>query len=321
MASVRSATPEDAEAITQVHLSDVEHLYRWDADGTRHEVDGSVLTDRERFLNGGPWLLPSSCRTHLEQVLTADQWPLVVVEGREVLGEMEVIHGPDPLWGETAHIDVMVVRQGHRGRGLGRLLVEEGRRRARTHGCRMYTVNPETRAIPFYERCGFRDVVRRQRELTVKLSEGSALPGLRTEVLPEIAVEAAATLPLRLGFFQTGYDEWIRARWVDPEFHFPSVAEEGRLPEAGAYYRFLRNFRVDRGVFLQAWVPGGQSLAPVLLACAHRALRLGYAVLDTTVPSADLASLAPVGGGVGEESILLGTPLEGAPRGSPPPDR
>ncbi len=58
----------------------------------------------------------------------------------------------------SALIDELVVARSQRGRGVGRLLIEEAARRARALGCEELEVSTEssnTEARAFYAKCGF----------------------------------------------------------------------------------------------------------------------------------------------------------------------
>jgi predicted GNAT family N-acyltransferase len=58
--------------------------------------------------------------------------------------------------GENAHIGRVAVLQEHRGRGLGRMLMLTLQEEAERRGYPGITVAAQLRAIPFYERLGYR---------------------------------------------------------------------------------------------------------------------------------------------------------------------
>lgn len=63
----------------------------------------------------------------------------------------------------TAEIKRMVVVDGHRGRGIGRLLLEDLERRARSLGCetvRLDTAARFTEAVALYRSSGYREIPR-----------------------------------------------------------------------------------------------------------------------------------------------------------------
>lgn len=310
---VRPATPGDAPQITRVHASDVEIWYRWKLDLTKVEAKREDLSPWERYMLGGWWLEEPLCRAHLEKFLQLGQWPLVAELDGRIIGEMEVIVGPDPGWGWTAHIDALVVERGFRHQGAGRALVEEGRRLALEAGCSSYTLCPEDTAVGFYRKCGLTDVWARQRDVRVPLGEGSALrpwdvrPGDLRSFTP------LEGLPLRLGRFQTSYDEWIKGPLVLAEYQDRLLREEGSVPELGGYYRLRPDPRSPTNVFLNAWGPPEVKISDLLGALSSRARLLGYQTLLTTIDLGDLPLTSSWELSLGPESIILGSSLRTRP--------
>jgi N-acetylglutamate synthase-like GNAT family acetyltransferase len=88
-------------------------------------------------------------------------WVLVALEGERMVGlasvhVMPVLERDDP----TARITAMVVDEPARGSGVGRLLLEQLEKQARSEGCaRIYLTTRYERegAAAFYRRMGFQD--------------------------------------------------------------------------------------------------------------------------------------------------------------------
>jgi GNAT superfamily N-acetyltransferase len=90
-----------------------------------------------------------------------DQIALVAEDGGVPVGWIHVARHPYLESDSTAEILGLVVGDGHRSRGVGRLLVEAGERWARGAGCAALRVRSRVtrdRAHAFYERQGFRRI-------------------------------------------------------------------------------------------------------------------------------------------------------------------
>lgn len=150
---VRAAGLDDVAGIHEVHRSDVSEWRR--LDGTRGEFERlSVL---ERYLNGGPWMSPESCAVYVNELILAATPPIIALRDGRVLGEMELLFGPDrDELGMAVCLSILYVHRAARGQGVGRALVGEAIRRGRALGCRsIETTDPEEGAIPFYRKEGF----------------------------------------------------------------------------------------------------------------------------------------------------------------------
>ncbi|MGA7477018.1 MAG: GNAT family N-acetyltransferase [Thermoplasmata archaeon] len=253
---------------------------------------------------------PETCLVHVRSVLSSGQWPLVALEGNQIIGELEMIVGPDPRWKKTAHIDVLTVHREFRRRGVGRALVGDGRRRAEEAGCDLITTNPEETAIEFYRKCGLGTVLARQQDLrlpvTIKGPEKVAEP---------VPARLASFAPLErldhvLGRFQTSYADWIKWEWPLPGLTGRIRREEGTIPSLNAYYRLYQNNRQEEVAELQAWAPDSSNLPELLRSCVYRAEHLGFDRIETTIDAGDLARVSGLGGTLGKETMILGDALE-----------
>lgn len=151
--TIRAAGLDDVAGIHEVHRSDVKQWRR--LDGSPGEF--ARLTVLERYLNGGPWMSPESCAAYVNELILAGTPPLIAVDDGRVLGEMELLYGPDrPDLGQTVCLSILYVHRDARGLGVGRALVGEAVRRGRSLGYRsIETTDPEPEAIPFYVKEGF----------------------------------------------------------------------------------------------------------------------------------------------------------------------
>jgi len=310
MTNVRLATEQDAVGISEVYRSDVDAWYRMLPDGSRVPARYEELDLFGRFLHGGPWMDPEGCSAHLRGVLASGQWPLVAIEGDRVVGEMEVVVGPDMRWGKTAHIDALNVHREFRRKGAGRALMMDARRRAEEAGCEIITTNPEEAAVGFYHKCGLVDVVARQQELRLpsETQEVEEVPGLVTGPIRSFA--PLEPLEHVLGRFQTSFADWVRWDWSVTGLTDHLRWEEGAMPSLGAYYRLGQSAMREKSVYLYAWAPDSARLPELLRACVHRANVLGYDTVETTVDGNDLPRVSGMGGSLGKETTRLGSFLK-----------
>ncbi|MDE1821517.1 MAG: GNAT family N-acetyltransferase [Euryarchaeota archaeon] len=308
MVSIRPATPEDAEAISEIHRLEVVEWRQVRPDGSLVPSRYEDLTDRERLSYGGAWMVPSALRAHLEALLAAGQWTFVAEEDGRLLGEIEVYVGPDPDMGRTAHIDMLEVRKDEQRKGVGRRLVEEVRQRAVAQGCESLTVTPERTAVEFYVKCDLREVVAREKDFELPLGERLGAGQVESQLTHLTSFAPLEHRPLLLGRFQSSFATWLKG-WKhlgDPTF---LRHEEGWWPSEGTYYRLTQFMRREATAVLQAWVPGPQHLRGVLDSASVRAKQLGYDRITTTVDTRFLGMLEGLEGTVGDESVLLGLKL------------
>jgi GNAT superfamily N-acetyltransferase len=313
MVTVRLATPDDATAIAQVFCSDVDKWFRWAPEGPGPQASYEELTQKDRWFNGGPWIDPGICRIHLEQALASGALPLVVQESGQILGEMEVIMGPDTVWGKVAHIDVLQVARGAQRKGMGRALVMAGLSRAIQSGCDLYTTNPAEAAVGFYAKCGMVNPIAGQREFTLPVDVSFSKDASKVVPGPIASFEPLRSMRLLFGRFQTSYAEWIKGQWSLAEMAgFPVLLEEGFVPDLSAYYRLAHWPPRTSSASLKGWVSDRTKLQELLITCAGRARDLGCDAIITTVGVNEAAHFENMYGTFGKESVLLGRSLKPA---------
>jgi len=310
--------PEDASEVSRVHVSTVDRWWRATPNGDRAPAQFEDLSAYERFLCEGPWMDPDPCGRHLQHVLESGQWALVAVDAAgQVLGEMEVILGPDPVWGRTAHIDVLAVARDAQRTGVGSALVQEARSRAVAAGCEMLTTNPETEAIGFYRSCGLAYVLARQTAIVVPTRDVERGTAAAVSTGPVHDFGAIAAWPLALGRVQTSYATWIKGSWPIHGFTDRRTHQEGTFVDRRVHYRIRRSPWGAETAFACAWVDRSVATLDALRLLVRRAHDLGFEDLETTVDVVDLQECGRAASHVGTESILLGEPLSDRAHPSP----
>ena len=100
----------------------------------------------------------SGVRARLDRLVAAGLAPLIADDGRVVgcltLSMMTVLHRPHPV----GRISMLVVAEGQRGRGIGRMLVTAAEDRFRREGCGLVEVTSNVAreaAHQFYSRLGY----------------------------------------------------------------------------------------------------------------------------------------------------------------------
>lgn len=103
---------------------------------------------------------PVSWYGTLRKMIASPEWSfLIAEEGGRKLGLLILLILPSLYHGGNyAAITELIVSEETQNKGVGRLLVEEAKRKARTQGCEEIDVSVEVqneKAIGFYEKLGF----------------------------------------------------------------------------------------------------------------------------------------------------------------------
>ena len=120
-------------------------------------ADDTLGSTREAMLDP----LPSSYASAFEDIERDPRNELLVAEDAgTVVGVLQVTYIPGLTYqgGERAQIEGVRVAASHRGRGVGREMIERAIERARTRGCRLVQLTTDKRrpdAHRFYESLGF----------------------------------------------------------------------------------------------------------------------------------------------------------------------
>jgi GNAT superfamily N-acetyltransferase len=142
--TIRSATPDDAEAIAAIHVTSWQHAYR------------GILPDD--YLAG---LSPDDRLPMWNDILTLPDAPTHVgvaeVEG-QVVGFYSIGRSDEGDPEDVQMLYTIYMHPGSAGKGTGRLLMDDAERHMRARGAalgilRVLTANAPT--LAFYERCGW----------------------------------------------------------------------------------------------------------------------------------------------------------------------
>jgi GNAT superfamily N-acetyltransferase len=130
---VRTATTSDFEAVDRVHTAAIRALA-----GTHYDVE--TIADWSGALD--PDLFSRAIATTVY---------LVALSSGEVVGfaQLDV---------EAGEVRMLYVEPGWAGKGVGRQLLDELERTAREHGVERLGLRASLNAVPFYARCGWREV-------------------------------------------------------------------------------------------------------------------------------------------------------------------
>jgi putative acetyltransferase len=145
--AVRPATRQDCEAICRVHVGAI-------------RAQGPSAYTAEQF---------ESWAGRLEPALYAG----VVDDGRVFVAvRRRTVRGFGQFNVRSGEVEAIYVDPAALGRGIGRRLLEEAHRRARSAGLVVVRVTASINAVGFYERCGYEAIG----EVTHQTSGGHHLP-------------------------------------------------------------------------------------------------------------------------------------------------
>ena len=273
--NIRIASLEDVRGITEVHCSDVDKWYKWKG-GKRAEASYEELSIEERFLHGGPWMSIETCAIHLNYVLNSRQYPIVAEVNGKIVGELELYVGDEGgKLGKTAFIDVIAVHRDFRGRGIGKALIEKAREIAIKRGCDTLAVWPEREVVPFYEKCGLKEVAYNVVHLSVNLSECPInsheyeirqFPKEYSTLMDMVFISPRTTL---------SFVAWLKSRWDFAIKVAKTRSNEGYIPELGLVFVLegVELMRSARSIF---WVEDLKSLSDSASWLCRKAKREGW---------------------------------------------
>ncbi|MFP4343122.1 MAG: GNAT family N-acetyltransferase [Anaerolineales bacterium] len=284
---IRTATLDDVAAVTGIHCSTVE---RWREPRTGRGVPYEALDLYGRWRNGGPWMSRETCAVHLNALLQEGHLPLVAEIAGEVVAEAEYYIDREPQPFAALHLSVLYVHANRQGRGLGRRLVDAGKREARARHLPALTTQPEDATGPFYARLGF-SLWRRAQELQLS-TRGSAPPPPARRW--ERDTGSPREIALRIGRYQCGEQGWI-ALW--PTLFLPGWSDLRRWVwevdlEGGRALLGLREQLTDpHQADAYAWLPPEAPLAPAVAALQSLGAAQGFSAIDLLLPNAALPEL------------------------------
>lgn len=130
----------------------------------------------EACFNGIEWKIGETTRKRQDRNVRTF---VMVDDDQNVLGTASVFLYPTYLYGGamSGHIEDVAVHPKHRGRGIGRALVEHCLTHCRLHDCYKVVLNCSKDNISFYQKCGFRRTPDGFMRIDLEKQDGSANDG------------------------------------------------------------------------------------------------------------------------------------------------
>lgn len=291
---VRTATLDDAAAITAIHTSNIPRWQRLNAQGEVEDVPYAALSLYERWLHGGPWMSVEMCAVHLTHLLRGAGIPLVAVADGQVWAEAEVFHGVEPEpFGDHLNLSLLYTHKDHAGRGLGSALMDHILDLGRKLGCRRVSV-AHAEATAFYQQHGLRRVASGQ---------GMAWPARPGQIFYQATPHPHADpaqirgWAMPLGRTQSAHQQWVTL-WPDlwagvPELQQRRVERFKFQMAGGSFFVLYAESRFDpRRARVHVW-SALPITGPLMAAINDKAHKLGFRRLETYVMEAQAALLGP----------------------------
>jgi ribosomal protein S18 acetylase RimI-like enzyme len=278
---VRLAKLSDCKDITSVHCSGIR---RWVRHVGSEEVEDDYknLTVLDRYLMGGPWMSLETCISYISFLLSSGQYPSVAEIDREIVGEIEVFIGEEPLpLGKNASISVLEVAKTHRRKGVGRALVDAATKLAEEQECCVIVTSPEQNAVGFYRKCGLNRVLMELKNIEVDLHAVSADRVDSVQISSFDSFDQLREMHMILGRWDSSFSQWFKRRWKFDLWSPSMMIEEGFIPVCDAAYR-IESSPLDNSICnLLAWIRNKSDSQKAFGACIRRAKRLGFKKLRT----------------------------------------
>jgi len=260
---IRLASLNDVKGITEVHCSDVK-VWRKRINDKWCPASYEELSIEERFMHGGPWMSVETCAIYLNYLLIAKQYPLVAVLDDKIVGELELFIGEERgVLGKTAFIDILVVHNDYRRRGIGRRLVQRAEEMAVENNCDTLSVWPEENAIPFYNKCGITVKAYEPVEIAIKLDnlspEGSRQVDITIDEVKYSELEKMFFISPRI---YSSKAAWLKSKWTIAIKEWYGKTIRGWIYGAKAY--FVLREKAERSAVLFMWIKSIKDLGEVL---------------------------------------------------------
>ena len=201
MITIREATVNDAQAITEVHKSDVKKWRKIEDNGFR-EANYEELSIDERWLHGGQWMSYETCVIHIQNFIKWGGKIFVATLNNNIVGEIELIADEEPEpYGEHLFVYVLMIHKSYRGRGIGSKLIRAAEEYARERGINRILVSSEERSIGFYRKMGYQLF---EEYLTIRVNLSNKInlnEPVRYEVLDKITKKDVYDYQLLIGRF------------------------------------------------------------------------------------------------------------------------
>lgn len=296
MITIRHATQADVPAIVAIHRADLVTWRRWDAAGQAVLAEYAELSPYERWLNGGPWMDPTTYAPFLARWTAPGRGGVALVAEREgqVLAMAEAIVSDEPPpFGRNLNLSVLYALRGHTGQGLGTALMRALAEHAAAERCDTLIVS-HAEAPAFYARHGLRHAETWRR---VRLPPKAGNTHYGAEPCPPEDYAAVAGWAMPIGRYQSARQEWERVQpGAEPDFpEWRGLRRERwRLTVRGAPARLVLDEapREPGTADVHLWVPASQPLSRQLLAAVRdRAARAGLRELKLFVNERALPAL------------------------------
>lgn len=299
MVTVRPARAADVPAIVAIHCADIVTWRRWDAQGNAVLADYATLRPYERWLNGGPWMDPTTYAPYLARWTASGSGGLALVA--EVDGQVraaaEAIISDEPApYGRNLNLSVLYTLRGHTGQGLGTALMTALHRHALAAGCQTLLV-AHAEAPGFYARHGLQHAETWRR---VRLPARPSHTQYAAEPAPAADYAQVAGWAMPLGRYQSSRQEWERLQpGAEPDFEeWRGLRRERWRLEVrrSPAMLLLDEAPRDPGVAdVHLWTPPDQALSRQLMAAVRDlAARAGFRELKLFAREATLP-LLPAG--------------------------
>lgn len=170
---IRQATLDDVQGISSLFRAQIDRWQRINANGAVEDLPYDRLTIYERWLHGGAWMAAETGAIWLSHLRRGAGTPLVLVDGRNVIGYAETYSGsePDPMLSHT-HIAALIATPETPDDGreiLLQHLLEQAPKGTRiTTGSSPYDQD----RLSFYKRYGFVEMIQVQ-QMNISAASGS----------------------------------------------------------------------------------------------------------------------------------------------------
>jgi len=242
--SVRLGTRDDINAIVEVECSDVEKWYHFSSEGRGDSATYDELTPFERTMHGGPWMDASELALYWDKAEGLGIMPFVAEIDGKVVGHLDVLFCEELPLGSFLLLDVLMVHNDYRRRGVASALIKEAEDLARRRGFGAAIVEPQEYEGPsglLYRSLGYAKAFDVH---TLESSVGSEgiPPGAQLAPIPNSMGSPVKTHAMLCGWDNVSTKTWQHGHNPDLRlpriFHYHSL-NASILAESGTYFVHL----------------------------------------------------------------------------------
>ncbi len=233
MIIVRKAINDDCEYYIDIHCPEAKNLPR-----------------SERLRVCGWWADYDACVFYLKLYRRLGGEVFTALVNGEVAGEIELLPHDDCLLGPRAYINVLWVKKGRRGKGIGTRLVYEATKWAKLKGYKRLDTIPERNSIGFYSKLGFTPIALqikaiKKLEYTIPVNVNYRLRELKVD-------EPSLNMKLVTGTYRPGLFTWYSA-WED-KYTPPQINPLAyKLEVENEYFIILLDYYSEEEASLILW--------------------------------------------------------------------